>query len=126
MLVYKLKQHSKQTGLNYVMNIEMTDLRFSPTINVTKQQFCLSFLRKKKAIRPGIAQWCARVIFVESDSSESHEPFESETSQSHLKFCRVESRVESWLGRFESESSHKNGRVTSSHWFTSSSQCRVI
>jgi len=24
------------------------------------------------------------------------------------------------------ESSHKNGRVTSSHWFTSSSQCRVI
>jgi len=42
-------------------------------------------------------------------------PFESEPSQSHLKFCRV-----------ESESSHKNGRVTSSHWFTSSSQCRVI
>ena len=48
-------------------------------------------------------------------SSQSHEPFESESSQSYLKYCRV-----------ESESSHKNCRVTSSHWFTSSSQCRII
>jgi len=44
-------------------------------------------------------------------------------SQSHLKFFRVES--ESWLGRVVSESSHENCRVTSSHWFASSSQCRV-
>jgi len=53
-------------------------------------------------------QWCARVIFVESESR------------------ALQVRVESWLGRVESESSHKNGRVTSSHWFTSSSQCWVI
>ena len=46
------------------------------------------------------------------------------SSQSRLKFCQV--RVESWLGRIESESSHKNGRVTSSHWVTSSIQCRVM
>jgi len=50
-------------------------------------------------------------------------------------FCRV--RVESELRALrvrviwnfvesESESSHKNGRVTSSHCFASSSQCRVI
>jgi len=56
-------------------------------------------------------------------SSQSHKPFESESSQSHPKFFRVES--ESWLGRVESESSHKNCRITSSHWFASSSQCRV-
>jgi len=48
-------------------------------------------------------------------SSQSPEPVQSESSQSHLKFCWVESK-----------SSHKNGRVTSSDWFTSSSQCRVI
>jgi len=45
------------------------------------------------------------------------------SSQSHLKIFRVES--ESRPGRVESESSHKNCRVTSSHWFASSSQCRV-
>ena len=56
-------------------------------------------------------------------SSQSHKPFESEKCQSHLKFYRV--RGESWLGRVESESNHKNCRVTSSHWFASSSQCRV-
>ena len=39
-------------------------------------------------------------------SSQSHEPFESESSKIL--------------------SSHKNGRVTSSHCFTSSSQCPVI
>jgi len=70
-------------------------------------------------------QWCVRVIFVESESSQSHRPFESESSQSHLKFFRVESQSESWLGRVESESSLENCRVTSSHWFASSSQCRV-
>ena len=56
-------------------------------------------------------------------SSQSHKPFESKSSQNHLKFFRVES--ESWLGRVESESNHKNCRVTSSHWLTSSSQCRA-
>jgi len=58
-------------------------------------------------------------------SSQSHKPFESESSQSYPKFFRVESESESWLGRLESESSHENCRVTSSHWFASSSQCRV-
>ena len=55
-------------------------------------------------------------------SSQSHEPFESESSETLSS--RV--RLETWLGWVKSESSHKNGRVTSSHWFTSSSQCRVI
>ena len=55
-------------------------------------------------------------------SSQSHEPFESELSHGYLKFCRVESESSHDLV----ESSHKNGRVISSHWFTSSSQCRVI
>jgi len=41
MRVYKPKQHSKQyTGLKYVIYIEMTE--------ITKQQFCVSCLRKKK------------------------------------------------------------------------------
>jgi len=48
----------------------------------------------------------------------------SQTLRAKILSSRV--RVESWLGRIESESSYKNGRVTSSHWFTSSSQCRVI
>jgi len=56
-------------------------------------------------------QWCARVIF----SCQSRARVTSPSSQSHLKFFRV-----------ELESSHKKGRVTWSHWFTSSSQCRVI
>jgi len=47
-------------------------------------------------------------------SRQSHKPFESESSQSHLNFFRVESESDSWLGR-----------VISSHWFPSSSQCRV-
>ena len=38
----------------------------------------------------------------------------SPSSQSHLNFFQV-----------QSESSHKNCRVTSSHWFASSSQCPV-
>jgi len=49
------------------------------------------------------------------------------------QFCRVrfESESRALQVKVESEtskilSSHKNGRVTSSHWFTSSSQCRVI
>ena len=74
-------------------------------------------------------QWCVRFIFVESESSQSHKPFESEWSQGHLKFFRVQSKSESWLGRVRVESqelsSHKNYRVTSTHWFASSSQCRV-
>ena len=56
-------------------------------------------------------------------SSQSHKHFESESSQSHLKIFRVESK--SWPGWVESEFSHKNCRVTSSHWFASASQCRV-
>jgi len=43
----------------------------------------------------------------------------SPSSQSHLKFFRVES--EAWLH----ESSHKNCRVASSDWFASSSHCGV-
>jgi len=32
MVIYKLKQHSKQqTGLNYLTNFEMADLKFSLT-----------------------------------------------------------------------------------------------
>ena len=42
------------------------------------------------------------------------------SSQSHLKLFRVES--ESIHDLVESETSHKNCRVTSSHWFASSSQ----
>ena len=48
-------------------------------------------------------------------SCQSRARVTSPSSQSHLKFFRV-----------ELESSHKKGRVTWSHWFTSSSQCRVI
>jgi len=70
-------------------------------------------------------QWRVRVIFVESECSQSHKPFESESIQSHLKFFRVESESEPRPGRVESESSHKNCRATSSQWFASSSQCRV-
>jgi len=55
-------------------------------------------------------------------SSQSHKPFESESSEN----LSSQVRVESLLGQVESESSHKNGRVTSSHWFTSSSPRRVI
>jgi len=54
-------------------------------------------------------------------SSQSHKPFESESS----KIFRFGSESKSWLGRVESETSHKNCRVTSSHWFLSSSQRRV-
>jgi len=46
----------------------------------------------------------------------------SPKSQSHWKFCRVVSESSHDLV----ESNHKNGRVTTSHWFTSSSHCRVI
>jgi len=49
----------------------------------------------------------------------------SPSSQSHPKFFQVESESESWLGRVESESSHENFWVTSSHWFARSNQCRV-
>ena len=52
-------------------------------------------------------------------SSQSHKLFESELSQSHLNFL---SRVRASHDLVESESSHKNSRVTSSHWFASSSQ----
>jgi len=61
----------------------------------------------------GYCQWCTRVIFVESESRD-------------LQVRVIWNFVESWLGRVESESGHKNRRVTSSHWFTSSSECRVI
>jgi len=44
-------------------------------------------------------------------SSQSRKPSESESSQIHELV--------------ESELSHKNCRVTSSHWFASWSQCRV-
>ena len=57
--------------------------------------------------------------FVESKSQASRVRIESESS----KIFRVES--ESWPDRFESESSHKNCWVTSSHLFVNSSQCRV-
>jgi len=45
------------------------------------------------------------------------------SSQSHLKFFRVDSKSRPSL--VESESSHKNCRVISSLWFASSTQCRV-
>jgi len=51
MLVYKPKQRLKQqTGLNYLSNCEMNHLKFSLTsqCNVTKQQFCVLCLRRKK------------------------------------------------------------------------------
>ena len=56
-------------------------------------------------------QWCAQVIFVESN--------DKPLSWSHLKYFWVES--ESSHDLVESVSSHKNCRVTSSHWFASSS-----
>jgi len=40
-------------------------------------------------------------------SSQSRKIFESEFSQSHSNFFRVESESESWFGRVESELSHK-------------------
>jgi len=43
-------------------------------------------------------QWCARVIFVESESSQSHEPLESESSEI------LSSRVMTWLSRVRVES----------------------
>ena len=60
-------------------------------------------------------------VFESFLSSQSHKPFESESS----KIFRVESVSESWLGRVESEPSHKNCWVASSHWFARLSQCRV-
>jgi len=36
-------------------------------------------------------QWCARVIFDESKTSQNHKPFKSGSSQSHPKLFRVES-----------------------------------
>jgi len=59
-------------------------------------------------------QWCVRVIFVESESQALRVRAISnffESSQSH--------------DLVESESSHKYCRVTSNHWFASSSQCWV-
>ena len=46
--------------------------------------------------------------------------------QQDLRRCAASlQEQESWLSGVESESSHRNYRVTSSHWFASSSQCRV-
>jgi len=47
-------------------------------------------------------------------SSQSHKPFESESS-----------KIFSSQSHDLIESSHKNCRVASSHWFASSSQCRL-
>jgi len=47
------------------------------------------------------------------------------TSRVTSPAIQIRVRVESWLGRFDSESSHKNSRVTSGRWFARSSQCRV-
>ena len=52
-------------------------------------------------------------------SIQSHKPFESESS----KIFSSQSRQNHDL--VESESSHKNSRVATSHWFSSSSQSRV-
>jgi len=56
-----------------------------------------------------------------SFSSQSHKSIEPESSQNHLKNFQDESGSSDDL----IESSHKNYRVTSSHWLASSSQCRV-
>jgi len=57
-------------------------------------------------------------------SNQSHKPFESESSESHLKFFESsQSRVVTWSSGVRA--SPKNCRVTSSHWFASSSQCQV-
>jgi len=61
-------------------------------------------------------------------SSQSHTRFESESSKifsSRVMTWLSWVRVESWLGWVESETSHKNCRVTSSHWFASSSHGQV-
>jgi len=60
-------------------------------------------------------------VRVESKSQALRSRVESESS----KIFSNRVRIESWLGRVESESSHKNCRVTSSHWFASSSKCRI-
>jgi len=50
-LVYKLKQHSKrQTGLNYVIYIEMTDLKFSPTSKCNKTSILLIIFKESFVI----------------------------------------------------------------------------
>ena len=38
---------------------------------------------------PAYGQWCVRVIFVESESSQSHKPFESESSKNFSSWVRV-------------------------------------
>jgi len=49
MLVYKPKHHLNQdTGLNYLTNFEMIHLKFSLTINVTKQKFAYRVHERKK------------------------------------------------------------------------------
>jgi len=68
----------------------------------------------------GSRQWCARVIFVKSESQDLRVRGESESS----KIFSIWVRGESWLGRVEQGRSHKNCRVTSSHGFASSSQCQ--
>jgi len=54
--------------------------------------FVLKLFLHSNELFPGyntFCQWCARVIFVKSESSQSHKPFESESSQNHLKIFRV-------------------------------------
>jgi len=56
-------------------------------------------------------QWCARVIFFVSESSQGHEPFESESSKIFSSRVRVESQegsshLESLVYKLESMSSH--------------------
>ena len=60
-------------------------------------------------------------VRVGSESGQSHKIFVSESS----KILSSRDRDESWLARVRSVSNHKNCRVTSSHWFASSSQCLV-
>ena len=57
-------------------------------------------------------------------SSQSRVTVTNPSSQSRVRI--IWNFVESESSHDLVESSHKNGRFTSSYWFTSSSQCRVI
>ena len=56
MLIYKLKQNSKQqTGLNYVIYVEMTNLKFSLTSQCHETAILLTIFKKEKSY---LARYC--------------------------------------------------------------------
>ena len=82
--------------------------------------FLQSWLKFQSADSFTRNQWCSQIIFIEFETSQSHKPFESDSSE--IFSSRV--NVESWLARVKSDSIHKNCRVTWIPWFASSSQIK--